>query len=493
MRLRSSALGSPHDARARDRRGRGSPRAPVAFAGVAFSAFVLAANACSPSPDQGTIQILTVDDPFTGPPAATRITVQGIAYDDGGLDGAVTTIAQGSATAGTLDLGTYDETVTESILVTATDSAGTQVARGETLPVELGAVAGVTLGVFVQRTGKLSRMPSPLSDGRPSPLVSVLGGRYIFATGGTESSLASQTLLYDLISWAPLASPPSLPFAPASIAIAQLDALAISATGASWYSLTSSSVEDAAAPSGNGAWADVAGGATIVSSDGSTSYVVGGTRTSGPPTSTVLVVTSSGAISWATLATPRLGATAAWVDGLGLVVEGGNVAETTSSGAPAPGAEYLVDNANGFPLDYPPDETTGAGMAVLGPAGSGSSSVLVVGGATTSGGGSSARVLTVPCGTSTTLPCAATTWPAVLPTALTFAQAFTIDPSSAFVVGEDASGAMHAYRLSQAAAVEVGFQHQRSHARAVRLPFGAPGSGPIAVVGGDPTIESFIP
>ena len=59
---------------------------------------------------------------------------------------------------------------------------------------------------------------------------------------------------------------------------------------------------------------------------------------------------------------------------------------------------------------------------------------------------------------------------------------------------------MHAYRLSASAVAEVPFRVPRSHARAVRLPIGTPGAGPIAVVGGDPDagtntgyIESFIP
>ncbi len=461
----------------------------------------LTATTCKPSADQGTITILTVDDPFTGPPAATEILVQGVAYDDGGADGAITTLARGSASEGTLDLGSYDETTIESVVVTATDGAGTAVARGETLPVELGALAGATLGVFVQRTGMLSRLPDPLYDSRPSPLLSVVGGRYILVAGGTDSALAEQTGIYDLIAWSPLGSPPVFPVAPASLAVAQLSALAITPQGGVWFDLTESDTSDAGTPSGTPEqWADVAGGATVVASDQSVSYVVGGTRTTGGATNAVLVVAASGALSWATLSTPRLGATAAWVDGLGLVVEGGNVEDGTDASAPA-GAEYLpINGTSPVAFDYPADPSSGAGMVALGPPGALPSNVLVVGGMTEKSGttemsgGTAARVFTIPCGKPT--PCATTTWDATIPTPLAFTQVFAIDAASAFVVGEDVGGAMHAYRLSRTSVAEVPFRVKRSHARAIQLPVGAgkaAGTGAIAVVGGDSTIESFIP
>ncbi len=463
----------------------------------------LAPAACSPSADQGTIQILTVDDPFVGPPAAATITVQAVDYDDGGADGTVTTLARGPASPGSINLGTYDETDTESLLVTATDSYGSLVARGETLPIQLGAVAGLTLGVFVQRTGTLSRMPSPLGDGREAPVLNIVGGRYVFVSGGADSSLGTQTRLYDLIAWAPLGAPPSLSFAPESVVIAQptegdFQALAISgSSGAAWYDLTSASTDDASAPPATEQWADVAGGATITATDSSVSFVVGGTRTQAsgyPPTSAVLIVSANGTLSWATLSTPRLGATAAWVDGLGgLVVEGGNQpgAET------APGAEIVYPSSTTTPiaLPLPPDTTAGAGMTALD-----DSHVLIVGGGSASGavGGNAVRVLTVPCGT--TAPCQPTPWSVTLPTALTFAQAFTLDSSTVFVVGEDPSGTTHAYTLTASTAIEVPFRVPRTHARAVRLPIGPAGTGPIAVVGGQPDagantsyIESFVP
>ncbi len=446
---------------------------------LAFAAPAAVVAACNGGPDSGGIQILTVDDPFVGPPAATEITVNAL-----GLDGGTTLLAEVPATAGSVDLGTYEESNTESISVTATDGAGTTVASGETLSVELGALAGATLGVFVQRSGTLSRMPTPLSDARPSPLVEILGGRYVLVAGGTDATLQTQTQLYDLIAWSPLASPPTLPFAPQSMAVAELQALAISSTQATWYDLTESTSTAATAPSGGPSWGDVAGGATVTASDFSVSYVVGGTRASGAATSAVLIVAASGTLSWGTLTVARLGASAAWVDGLGLVVVGGNVTSSTPSSL-APGVEVLSPGATtSLALGYPADATAGAGVTALD-----SSHVLVVGGS--GANGTAARVFTLPCSVSAS--CAPVLWSTALPTPLPLAQAFGIDPQTAFVTGEDPSGAMHAYRLSSSVVAEVPFRVPRSHAQAVRLPFGLPGAGPVAVVGGATSLESFIP
>ena len=439
-----------------------SPRAPLAtFAFAASLGLVaLAAATCKPATDQGSVEILTVDDPFTGPPPATSITVQGIGYDDGGLDGAITTLAAGPPSQASIDLGTYDETTTESLLVTAIDSAGTKVATGETLPVELGAIADLTLGVFVQRTGTLSRMPSPLGDGRTDPLVSIIGGRYIFVAGGTDSSLQTET---ELLRSGLLGSARESADAPRCPRIDR-DRPATGArdhvVGGGLVRSKASDTTDAGTPSGSdgeAGWAQVAGGATIVSADQSFSYVVGGTRTSGAPTNTVLIVSSTGSLTWGSFSALRLGATAAWVEGLGLVIEGGNQAPASDASVP-PGVEYIVEGGSaGNALDYAPDFSTGAGMVNLGPlAGTTASSVLIVGGANGTIGGTSARVITVPCGT-TDAPCAPTAWDATLLTPLTFTQAFALDSSSASSSG-GRQAAMHAYRLSPTSVTGIPFR-----------------------------------
>jgi hypothetical protein len=251
------------------------------------------------------------------------------------------------------------------------------------------------------------------------------------------------------------------------MALLQLEALTVNASGGTWFDFTTSTPAAATAPTGSGAWSDVAGGATVAGPDGS-SYIIGGTRLTGAASASVLVVNADGSLAYAQLKAPRLGAAAGWVNGVGLVIAGG------SGAAGAAGIEViggpLVTTAIGIP--YPPDATTGAGLDALD-----ATHTLLV-------GGTSARVVDLSCTSS----CAAVPWGATLPTPLAFTQVFAIDASSAFVVGEDASGAMHAYRMSSALVQEVAFKVPRNHARAVRLPTGA-----VAVVGGAPSMESFVP
>ena len=448
------------------------PSLPILRLGVLATSLLALASAaffvaCDSTPEQGTLQIVTVDDPFKGPPAATTIGVQAI-----GLDGGARTLAApqpiGSAT---VDLGTHPTGEVDSVVIRATDGAGTTVAFGQTLPFELDSIDGQILPVFVQRNGTLSRMPNPMPDARHSPLVGILDDRYIFEAGGIDGAFATQSGIYDLIAWGSLGSPPTFATAPQSLVLDGLSVLTIDGSGGTWLDLTTS-VSAAAVPPQGGAWSDVAGGQTVAGPDG-TSYVVGGTRTTGTASTAVLVVSTSGGLSIVQLQAARLGATAGWVDGLGLVVFGG-----TQTGATT-GIEVLSGPTTTTPigLPFPADPTTGAGFDALD-----ATHLLVVGGSGTNG--TAARLYPLSCTSS----CAPTTWAAALPTPLVFTQVFAIDAASAFVVGEDASGAMHAYRLSASVAQEVPFKIPRSHARAVRLP-----TGGVAVIGGDTTMESFIP
>src|SRR6185369_11140273 len=111
---------------------------------------------------------------------------------------------------------------------------------------------------------------------------------------------------------------PTLTRPAASLATYGTIALSIDENGATTFDLSDGSTADQAPPAG-GAWSDVAGGATVYSSDG-TSYIVGATRTAhGGPTARVLRIGADGALSFASLITPRAGACATVVEGRGLV------------------------------------------------------------------------------------------------------------------------------------------------------------------------------
>ncbi len=425
--------------------------------------------ACDNAQDQGTLQILFADggDPFVGPPAATTLDVDGI-----GQDGGVTPIVHGaSVSTGTVDLGSLNEQDEYALAVTAYSADGGRVAFGETLPFELGAIAAEVLPVYVQRTGTLWPMPSPMEDGRNAPLLGVLAGEYVFESGGTDSAHALNNNLYDLVPWAPS---PGVSFTtpPQSLALSGVEALGIAADGGTWIDFSSNDLTGATLPAG-ATWADVAGGQAVVADDG-TVYIVGGTRQTGGATSAVLVVSTSQTLSFVNLSTARLGASAAWVNGKGLIVAGGNVSAGGDAGATGAGVEYLASGAtSGTPvLSYPADPTQGGGMDAID-----ANDVVVV-------EGSKAMQLNLSsCGS----PCAPTPW-ATRPESLTFAQVFDIDGQNVFVVGEDATGASHAVRVSQSTATEIPFKIPRNHARGVRLPMGQ-----VAVVGGNATIESFVP
>jgi hypothetical protein len=216
--------------------------------------------------------------------------------------------------------------------------------------------------------------------------------------------------------------------------------------------------------------ASLAGGATVVADDG-TAFIVGGTRMDGDPTAAVLRVSPQGDLTSASLTAPRLGASAAWVAGVGLVVAGGNATATVA------GVETLAATGTlAVALPYPADATTGAGMGRL------DASHVVLGGGTPA---TDTRVVNLTCGAA----CNAAPWAESAPAMpLVRAQIFATDASNALLVGEDANGATHAFHVGWSMAQESTLRVPRNHARAVLLPTGA-----IAVVGGDTQIESFFP
>ena len=439
----------------------------LAFAGL------LAFAACKSSPDQGTIEPVWVTDPFAATPAVTTVALDGISAD-GGVTSLVKAQPISQTAATSIDMGDFDESDVYAVRFTGFGADGGTLVHGETLPIELGALASTTLSVFVERTGTLAQMPTQLADGRNAPLVGILGGEYVFEAGGTDSATSTTTNLYDLVAYAPLESPPTFTAAPLSMALSDLQVLVIATvsgtTSGTWLDTTTGDTTTATLPTNlNLGWDDVAGGLTVLANDG-TEFIVGATRTTPPATAAILVVSPSQALSWAQLNTPRLGAAAGWAPAVGdLVVAGGSAASESA------GVELLGEAAiKASTLGYPTDPTTGGGVDALD-----SSHMLYVAGAT-------ARVIDL--SPQCDAACTESAWDAGLPTPLTFAQVFDIDSASAFVVGETDGGGSLAYRVSPSLVQPIPFAVPRSHARAVRLPMGQ-----VAVVGGSTWVESFTP
>jgi len=436
----------------------GLARAPR-IALLAAAAAATSSLSCSETPS-ATIGITTGEeaDAFSRAPAPATLVVEAV-----DLAGSPRELARTQLPSDAISLGEQPRNDAAALRVTARDATGAVLLRGESLFFQFGALENAAFDVFVQRTGELARLPRPPAV-IEAPNVSIALARYVLAASGTT------TFLYDLLLLRPLAQAPTLPRPAKSLTTFDSVALAIDDQGATSFDLTNGGVVPLNAPPG-GTFAEIAGGATIAAPEGA-SYIVGGTRASGP-SARVLVVSREGAVSFASLATPREGACAAWVEGRGLVVVGGS-----ASGA---GAEVLAPGATlAAALPFPADAVKSCGATALDP-----THVLVAGGtgaASDQGGVAPARVLDLACTTS----CAPAIWPGSAP--LVRAQAAALTPDAALLVGDDASGATRAYRASAAGTKEIPLRAPRRGGRLVALPV----RGQLAIVGGAAPVEQYL-
>jgi len=434
---------------------------PVVFALAATAACAL--PACKDDPS-ATIAITLGEetDALSRQPAPTTLVVESV-----DTDGKPSELARTALPADDLSLGEKERTEIGALRVRALDAAGKVLLKGESLYVQFGALENSSFEVFVQRVGELARMPRA-PGALDAPLLGLTVARYLVAASGAS------TFLYDLLLFKPVAGFPVFLRAPKSLATFGTAAIVIDDQGATTIDLSTASSTDLAAPAG-GTFAEIAGGLTTTTPDGS-AYVVGGTRATGGPSSRVLVLAKDGNVTFATLSTPREGACAAWVDGRGLVVYGGS--------ATGPGAELVpVGSVQGTPLPYPPDAVKRCGATALD-----ASHVLVAGGAgsaTDMGGAAQAAVLDLACAAT----CKPAPWPGALP--LVRAEVFPLAGDAALVVGDDATGATRAFRASavMGAHREVPLRAPRRNARIVALPI----KGSVAIVGGGAaSIEQYV-
>ena len=442
---------------------------------MSLAALAVGSAACS-STDTGTIALVAgEEDVFTAAPACVSVSVNLVEDDDDA--GTVTTLGTATLPASSVALSDISSSAQGTLHVTAVDATGTVQARGTSLPLELGALAGETLDVYVQRVGQMSLMPGPISTAHTAPQVVIADQRYLAAV---DPGAAGATLdLYDLLAFAPTTSVPLTRAANSLVASGTL-LVAIDPAGATYVDLTDLSTGELSAPPGD-SFADIAGGQTVVSPTG-VSYVVGATRLTGASTAQILVVAADGSTSFAQLMTPRLGASAAYVAGRGLVVVGGSAADRSA------GAELLTDGAGAAtPLAVPTDATTGAGVIALD-----SETLLVAGGVLTDADGGVASGATRLIDLACTSNCV-TSWPP-LPGGLTLspATAFLLDGAagspSVLLVGDDAQTSTHAVVLDAGAATETKLREARQGARAIALP-----TQGVALVGGTTDLESYLP
>lgn len=397
-------------------------------------------------------------DAFSRTPAPVLLIAEKV-----GLDGNKTEIARANLPADSLSLGELSRTEVGGIAVTALGADGQPLLRGESLFVQWGALENQTLEVFVQRTGELARMPRG-----PSPVnvttITTIVGRYVLTTDGTASNI------YDLLTLHTLSSPPVLPRPAKSTASFGTAALLIDESGATTFDLSNGETVALDPPIG-GTFAEVAGGERVSAPDG-TQLIVGGTRSSGA-TPRVFLVDSNGKATFSALTAAREGACATYVEGRGLVVYGGD--------AKASAVELLAPGATGASaLPFPPDPVKGCSLATLD-----NQHVLVAGGtgaAGDTGAGLPPRVIDLACTTA----CAPIPWPSA-PVVLTRAQSFGLSFDKAFIVGDDANGATHAYRAMPTELREIPLKIGRQHARMIPTP-----TKSVVIVGGGAGIEQYL-
>jgi hypothetical protein len=438
-------------------------------------ALLVAGLAACTSQDNAVIEILLGGETttLTQSPAVTEIVLQ--AYD---TSGNATTIGSSPISTTTIPLQSLNESNTVSFGAIGFDSQDASVVFGATIPFLLSDVVGDKVPVFVARINQFARAPNPFSgDLRQAPLLATMQGQYLFVAGGAfpdggtvpevEGGLSftptSTTEIYDFGEFTALPSPPTLPsldggaaFAPQSLAMTGTVAWLISPQGGVYYDLSQNGWEQISEPA-SGTFVSISGGITVSDNIG-TQYVVGGTRTTGGPTATVLEINPNdtsasaypdGNVGVLSLSTPRLGAAATWVQGRGLVVLAGSAAGAGVEVLDPATGSSTGSSMSGSPLPYKPDPSVGAGAASF----SDDQHVLLAGGILPNGKDAGLRVIDLAC---TSAPCTPTWWTS-LPIAIANVSAFTLSSTTALVVGsEPGTGVTHAFYVTGPASSDAG-------------------------------------
>jgi hypothetical protein len=354
---------------------------------LALLVAVLGGLSCSAT-ENGSVALIWNQgdpDPFTEADAAAPATIVLSAIsvqsaDGGSSDDAAIALAQSAYQAGgTLTIPAQDGFDVDILQAALFDSAQNEIIFGRTIPVQLGGIQNTTLDIFVQRTGQFARLPQALATTPLSPLAVTLENEYILIADGSGLSNATGDSVYDMNAWAFIQSPIPLPCAPLSIAplggslvlviCAPMTGTVASCSGdgVTACAFDASGIVTTTAATLGGAssvcgWADLAGGATVLGTNGD-AFIVGGTRSSSP-SDCVLEVGQAGTLAdggfvpglltVGTFNAKRQGAAAAWSATRGLVIAGGNQSakdppvEYLGVGAGADGGTFVSTALSGY-------------------------------------------------------------------------------------------------------------------------------------------------
>jgi hypothetical protein len=323
-----------------------------------FGVGALALIACSSSDPTLEIDVTTGHETgaLDASPAVTQVKITATPLS--GSSGALSATAK---PGGSFDLGDVDSATPYTIAIEGTTASGAVVVEGRSLPIAPSSIDGDAFSVFCQRVNTWARPPSALLATHVGGTATIAAERFLFLSGGSKVVSADGTAasgtqgdFYDLVSLGGATASDALPFAPKTAVGLGDTALLIDDDGATWLSFEDGTTTDASAPSGLESFRDVAGGRSFIAPDGRT-IVLGATRGETATASLLSIGSDDTTLGAFELASPRVGAAAGWVDGVGLVVAGG--------ASEAPGVEVLPDGDSGFKTrPYPNDATIGAGI-----------------------------------------------------------------------------------------------------------------------------------
>ncbi len=416
-------------------------------------------------------------------PAVTEVTILAASVD--GTSVAAAVAGPGEA----FELGEFQEDAILNFDLTGVDAAGNVVARGRSVPILIGSVDGGVLPLFIQRTGSFARPPGELGRAHLHAPAVAYAERFIVTTGGDRAIGTDGDLdpafgdSFDMLAMAGGASDGVLPRAARSLVLVGTALLVIDDEGGSFSDLDTGTESEATAPDGI-TFGDVSGGLAI-ESESAAAFVVGATRPSGPSTG-VLVVDANGLFSAANLTTPRAGAAAAWVPGVGLAVAGGS-----ASGA---GVEVVGEDLSVKSLAFPADDVTGAAMVLIG-----EQLVALVGGRDAMGMPAPTRVLDLQCVTKCEeSPGTQVVTEANVPELAARTQAYAMSTGALLVVGEADDGETLAFRVAIAEKTVTALPLRDPRRGATPVP--TPNGTHLALIGGERTaggpatsLELFFP
>jgi hypothetical protein len=453
---------------------------------VSFAAFSVAC--ASPS---ATISVTV--GPDAGPPGCTSDAltrapaVATFELDAVGHDGSRQTLADGGIAQANVDLGDVAEEAIASLQLTGRDASNNAVLFGATPFVQLGALDGATIPLFVQRKGEFACMPGAIADGRTAPLLAA-NPRGIYYGGGTITGATGNPVFggYDLLFLDGFATTCDVGVAARSLSLVELtnqtsdgdSAVAALIADNAIYELGLpscgfSEIKDSDLADGGTlkSWSEVAGGRAINGDDG-TGFVVGPSKLDAT-SNTIVSFPTTGADGGPPRATvafaaKRQGAAVAWLPNGGIFIYGG------AAEPGAPGIEILNSTLAASKLgDYPLDPVQGLAAAQL------DGTHMIV-----AGDMQPPRVVDVTCEGG----CATTPWGQGLPMTLSSPSLFPLGGGAFLIVGDDATGATHAFRMTETdAPKEVLLRIPRIGARAVQTE-----TGEVIILGGGSDVpESY--